>query len=98
MVLLVHDDARSELVAAGAWYFERNPHVAERFSAAVSELFDRICASPMQFPAWDSETRSALVEGFPFHVVFRLNSSAETVEILAVAHARRRPGYWRRRE
>jgi hypothetical protein len=36
------------------------------------------------------------VRRFPFSRLFRL-LAGDVVEILAVAHVRRRPGYWRRR-
>jgi hypothetical protein len=33
-----------------------------------------------------------LLKHFPYVVFFRIDSSA--IEIVAVAHAKRRPGYW----
>ena len=32
----------------------------------------------------------------PYSVIFRIK--IDTIEIIAIAHAKRRPGYWRRRE
>jgi plasmid stabilization system protein ParE len=43
----------------------------------------------------DRCTRRLLLPRFPYHVVYRL-SPAEIV-VVAVAHAKRRPGYWKRR-
>lgn len=39
-----------------------------------------------------ADTRRYLLRRFPFFVVFR--EVADRVQIVAVAHARRRPGYW----
>jgi hypothetical protein len=39
--------------------------------------------------------RRILVHGFPYSLIYL--ERARTVWILAVAHHRRRPGYWRRR-
>lgn len=36
-----------------------------------------------------------VLRGFPFLLIYR--ETAASVEILAVAHGRRRPGYWRDR-
>ena len=41
-------------------------------------------------------TRRALLEGFPYAVVYRQVSDDE-IEIVAVAHLRRRPKYWANR-
>jgi len=38
-------------------------------------------------------TRRALLEGFPYAVVYREVSNDE-IEIVAIAHLRRRPKYW----
>ena len=40
-------------------------------------------------------TRRALLGRFPYFVVYRERS--RKIEIIAVAHAKRRPGYWARR-
>lgn len=36
-----------------------------------------------------------MVSGFPYDIVYRVTTA--DLEVLAVAHHRRRPGYWRRR-
>lgn len=41
------------------------------------------------------ETRWALIETFPFAIVYR--PQGDLIEILAVMHQRRRPGYWENR-
>ncbi|MCL4204555.1 MAG: hypothetical protein KJ000_18875 [Pirellulaceae bacterium] len=40
-------------------------------------------------------TRHYLMKRFPFVIVYRV--TANHIEIVAVAHARREPGYWRKR-
>jgi plasmid stabilization system protein ParE len=39
--------------------------------------------------------RRILLHRFPFFIVYRFRQAR--IEIVAVAHARRRPGYWRER-
>jgi len=43
----------------------------------------------------DVGARRVLVRGFPFALVYL--ELAEEIRVIAVAHAKRRPGYWRRR-
>ena len=43
-----------------------------------------------------ANTRRVLLRRFPFFVVYRV--LVERVQIVAVAHARRRPGYWGARQ
>lgn len=50
-----------------------------------------------KWPAWDSEpvVRSKGVADFPYRVVYDVEG--EVLVVVTVAHAKRRPGYWRDR-
>jgi len=48
-----------------------------------------------QFPTLAFNTRRVVLNRFPYLVVFRETTSE--IEVVAVAHGRRRPGYWRER-
>jgi len=52
------------------------------------------------FPdAWafvSANTRRCLVNRFPFGLIYRIKSG--TIQIIAVADLRRRPGYWQDRQ
>jgi len=43
----------------------------------------------------DLETRRVVVTRFPYQVVYRLGQ--DDLEIVAIAHLKRRPGYWKHR-
>jgi hypothetical protein len=95
-----HPEARAELVADIDWYDAREYGVGERFEVAVREAVDAVVESPeswANWPGWDREpvVRSKGVNDFPYRVVFFVHGDLLTV--VAVAHAKRRPGYWRDR-
>lgn len=90
-----HPLAAQELLAAAGWYAERDPVVAERFKETVQRAIDHIRLLPEAFPIQANQTRRYILANFPFSVIYRLRNDA--VEIIAVAHHRRRPGYWRKR-
>src|SRR5882762_4975331 len=52
-----------------------------------------IAEAPRRWPAGVHGTRRFLLHRFPFAVAYRELRSI--IQVLAVAHARRRPGYWR---
>jgi plasmid stabilization system protein ParE len=60
----------------------------------VDKAFESIRENPEACPVWraDRSYRKRLLKRFPYIVFFRID--AATVEIVAVAHAKRRPGYW----
>jgi plasmid stabilization system protein ParE len=91
----VHPEAIEEARAAQEWYKARNAEAGESFMAELDLALERIEAAPRRWPPYLGETRRYLLRRFPFFVVFR--EANDRIEILAIAHARRRPGYWLRR-
>jgi toxin ParE1/3/4 len=91
----VHPLAADEAEAAERWYRERNETAATRLRRELDRVVDVISERPETGSPYLSATRRVLLRRFPFFVVYRL--LGEQVQIVAVAHARRRPGYWRHR-
>lgn len=83
--------------AADVAYYERDREGRGlRFADAVDRTLAMIAAFPVAFPLlYSPDIRSAKVERFPYRVVYLVLD--DHVDVLAVAHAKRRPGYWLRR-
>ncbi len=88
--------AKRDLREAVRWYRERDPALASRF---VDEVY-RTLALLEQFPETggrvfgndDPATRQLPLHDFPFQIVFKRFPTRTSV--LAIAHERKRPGYW----
>jgi plasmid stabilization system protein ParE len=91
----VHPLAADEAEAAERWYRERNETASMRFRHELDRAVDLISDRPEAWSPYVGGTRRILLRRFPFFVVYRVFD--ERVQIVAVAHARRRPGYWRKR-
>ena len=93
-------EARAEYLDAVRWYAQRSVAAASRFDEHVSRAEAAIREAPGQWPRvsgvpHELDVRRRLVDGFPFAMVYiELN---EEILVLAVAHGKRRPGYWRKR-
>lgn len=90
-----HPLAADEAKAAERWYRERNETASVRFQDELDRAIERISERPEAGSPYLSNTRRILLRRFPYSVVYRIRGG--NVEVLAVAHARRRPGYWRAR-
>lgn len=90
-----HPAAVDEARAACEWYAERNPRIADTFLVELDAAMDAIAADPERFPEYAVGTRRYLLRRFPYLVVYRTFEA--TIQIVAVAHGRRRPGYWQGR-
>jgi len=89
--------ASEELAAAAQWYELQRFGLGLEFLAALSATISMIQSNPeIGSPVGDDpRTRRMLVARFPYQVVYRVRR--DEIVVVAFAHAKRRPGYWRRR-
>ena len=90
-----HEEASSEYEAAFDWYFARSELAASKFTEELSRAINLIAEAPQRWPDNIEGTRKLLLQRFPFAVVYRELPSI--IQVLAMAHGRRRPGYWKDR-
>jgi len=93
--LRIHPAALEEAEAAVDWYARRSRRAARMFLDEIDLAIDQIGQNPEQYPLYHFGARRMVLRRFPFVIVFR--SLAAGVEIIAIAHGRRLPGYWRER-
>ncbi len=94
-VLEVLSAAAEEAREAIKWYAARNAVAAAGFEVEVRLAFDEIASAPERWPVHVEGTRRFLLDRFPYEVVYLVG--ADRVVVIAVAHCKRRPGYWRER-
>ncbi|HVE87733.1 MAG TPA: type II toxin-antitoxin system RelE/ParE family toxin [Myxococcales bacterium] len=91
----LHPEAIAEARAARQWYEADSPPSAEAFMSEMDRGIELIAESPERWPAYHLGTRRWLFRRFPFSLVYRVKE--EVVIVVAVAHAKRQPAYWRKR-
>ncbi|MGH7490359.1 MAG: type II toxin-antitoxin system RelE/ParE family toxin [bacterium] len=90
-----HPAAVREIEAAQAWYEQRSLLAASAFLGEFSAAVQRIRKTPLRYAEAEANTRRALLDRFPFTIYYRVRPDRpEVVWVVAVAHQKRRPGYW----
>jgi plasmid stabilization system protein ParE len=90
--LRVISAAEWEYTEALRWYAERSIQAAEGFDAEFDKALETISADPNRFPRCGDRHRFYLMDRYPYQVIYR--EEANEILIVAIAHAKRRPGYW----
>ncbi len=90
-----HPAAAREAESAYDWYVARNPTAARAFREELAHAVAAVTNNPLTWPHYGRRARRYVFPRFPFSLVYR--PRGDEVEIIAVAHGRRRPGYWRSR-
>ena len=88
-------DAADEAAAAREWYAARSTGAANAFLIELDHAIEQIRSGPGRWPLHVHETRRYLMHHFPFSVIYKEIGS--TIYVIAVAHAKRKPGYWKDR-
>ena len=91
----IHPSALEELKSAINWYLEQNETAALKFAAELNRAMDLVVAAPQRWPAGELGSRKFVLRRFPFAIVYW--EKHDVVQVLAIAHGHRRPGYWKDR-
>jgi toxin ParE1/3/4 len=97
-VVKLHPDARVELQESVAFYRERaGERWAQRFKLRVAEGFGAVLANPERYSTIRElpRVRRIRLKQFPFSLLY-IEQDAQ-IWVVAVAHASRKPGYWKDR-
>lgn len=85
-------DARAEFLAAVEYYEECETGLGRRFRQLVENEIDNIEFMPFRFRVLHAQFRRCLIPKFPYYAIFSIERSF--IFIIAVAHTKRKPGYW----
>ena len=92
----VSEEAEAEMAEAARWYEGHRAGLGIEFLEAVDAAVTRIAETPRMgsiVPGiLDEAIHRRPVRRFPYHVVYL--ELPDRLQVLAVAHDRRRPGYW----
>ena len=88
-------EALEDLEQGLDWYAERSPRAASALIAVVEKATKIISAGPSVWPRFELDTRRYVFEKFPYSLIYR--DAGGVVQVIAVAHDKRKPGYWHHR-
>jgi plasmid stabilization system protein ParE len=91
-----HPEALADAEEARNWYFERSPMAARGFVLALDQAINAIMDAPERWPKHHFGCRRYVFPNqYPYTLIYRITGVA--VEVVAVAHQKRRPYYWKHR-
>ena len=93
--IVFHPAAEAEMVAAAEFYDARSPGLGLDFITEVHRATRALVMYPKLGRQFSKRLCRLLVRRFPYGLLYE--PAADEILVVAVAHVRRRPGYWRRR-
>ena len=95
MTYSFHPSAEREYLIQIAYYEEKRPGLGGLFLAEFERTLSYICKAPERYKKVDGLIRLVGMKTYPFNVLYRVSDGK--VQVLAVAHKRRKPAYWQSR-
>ncbi len=92
-----HRLAAQEFRQARSWYARRSSRAAIRFIQAIDASLRQIASDPERWPLYDDQHRWVKTRKYPYLLIYRPTGQG-SLTVVAVAHTKRRPGYWHRRQ
>ncbi len=90
-----HSAADREVDAAADNYDLMRSGLGDEFLRDLEHAINHIAAGPYRLHQIDSRHRRMVLRRFPFNIFFRFDDAQ--IFVVAVAHQKRRPGYWIKR-
>jgi toxin ParE1/3/4 len=95
MIVRWHLDAKEEADRAAAFYKEQQLGLEQRFLDNLEEALHRVQQHPLLYRVVAPNIRKCKIKRFPLGIIFRIR--VDCIEIIAIMHVRRKPGYWTKR-
>lgn len=90
-----HPEAEEEFTEAVSFYKQRGRTLGERLAREVWSTMDRVVANPERWRVIEGDVRKCVVRVFPYGVLYTIE--VDYILVVAIAHGKREPGYWRHR-
>lgn len=93
MSYVFHPAAEAEYLESIAYFELKRPGLGALFLTEFEKLMALVCETPRRYRVErQPDVRLIRMDRFPYSVLYRETSG--NVQVLAVAHHRRRPNYW----
>ncbi len=93
--VLFHPEAELELDQSIQYYEACRDGLGIDFKNEVSKAISNIIETPFVWPKHKYGTRKFLLRRFPFHIFYL--PLPDVLWIVAIAHCKRKPDYWKKR-
>jgi plasmid stabilization system protein ParE len=90
--LYLHPKTREDYYEAYEWYEDKQKGLGDRFTKAVRQKIEAITINPEAYSSKGNKNyREALVDFFPYLIVYKLFKKKKEIFILSIHHAKKHP-------
>ena len=92
----LHTGAKEDIEEAISYYSDINPTLSEDLLNEFYQTIALVLKRPFLFPATRKKYRKVPLHRFPYKIFYVIKK--EEIIVLAFAHHKRKPNYWKKRK
>jgi plasmid stabilization system protein ParE len=96
-LIIFSKSASDDLTETLGWYKEQKDGLEKRFISETSKILKRLEVFPKSFPIVHVKIRKALLNKFPYKILYFIDDSNHEVHVIGVVHQSRHPDFWKNR-
>jgi plasmid stabilization system protein ParE len=83
--------AKEELINSWEWYEDKQPGLGDRFKDEIYACLHNLATQPEHYPIRKSPYREALVDIFPYLIIYRILKKEKYIVVSSIFYASRNP-------
>ncbi len=96
--IVIEDLAQLDLQEVYEWYETGKTGLGEEFLESFEDTLSKLERNPFHASSYDETIRSATLKRFPYEVIYLVNDLTPEIDIIAISHQHRKPGWFKNRQ
>ena len=92
----LHIGAKEDIEEAISYYYDINPALSRDILSEFYQTIEIVLKRPFLFPATNKKYRKVTLVRFPYKIFYIVKKNE--IIVLAFAHHKRKPNYWKKRK
>ena len=88
---IIKSEALEEFIEAILWYEDQQDGLGKIFSEKFYSKLVKVCKNPLHYRSFYKKYHEALVDTFPFLIVYFIDEEKLTIIVVAIFHTSRNP-------
>jgi len=88
---VIKEEAAKELTDAFLWYEEQQDGLGIIFRTKILAKLNKVCANPLHYKSSYKKFHEALIDTFPFLIVYIIDDKQLRIIVMAIFHTSRNP-------
>lgn len=88
---VLRDIALEEFSEAFIWYEQQQNGLGKIFRRKIFDKLKKVCNNPLHYKKTHKQFHEALVDKFPFLIVYSIDEEAHLIIVFAIFHTSRNP-------